>query len=282
MRLRHPDGQTVYLASVLHSLPDSDLRALFKRLDGTAAPGSETTNLSLCLNPAFASALAGSIGMRRRLQYGLASRGFEVVTLSGVFPHRNWRTWWTHLLDLARVLADLLPEDTTHGSISTSVPVLGEDPWDSAARELDDLSSGLTEIAWHTGSFIRVACELGEGTLLTTIDDGVKLLGSVDPTRIGVCLNPSHLADTSETPAQALLKLRRARLSVIKVRLSDGDVAAPMTQATLGALLGGSHPLCDHFEASTGPALKATQEEFSALGIDGAGERPMPGIGRSL
>src|SRR5688500_114506 len=93
MRLRHPDGQTVYLASVLHSLPDTDLRALFKRVDAAAADtGAEANSLSLSLNPALASALAGSIGMRRRLQYGLASRGFEVVTLSGVFPHRHWRT----------------------------------------------------------------------------------------------------------------------------------------------------------------------------------------------
>lgn len=286
MRLRHPDGQTVYLASVLHSQPDNDLHGLFRRLDRNRPDfGVEIACLSLCLNPAFASALAGSIGMRRRLQYGLASRGFEVVTLSGAFGHRNWRTWWTHVLDLARVLADLLPEDTTHGSISTTVPVLGDDPWDSATRELDDLSSGLTEIAWHTGSFIRVACEMGEGTLLTTIDDAVRLLSSVDQTRIGVCLSPSHLAATSETPAQALVKLRRTHLAVVKAKLieSDGDDdVAPATRASLTALLGGNHPICDHFEASTAKALDATRDEFVALGLDGAGDRPMPGLGRSL
>lgn len=291
MRLRHPDGETVYLASLLHCAPDNDLRGLFQRLDSWSEAGradagaGDAVSLSLTLNPSLASALAGSTGMRRRLQYGLASRGYEVVTLSGTFPHRHWRTWWTHVLDLARVLADLLPEDTTHGSISTRVPSLGEDPWDSAARELDDLSSGLTEIAWHTGSFVRVGCELGDGTLLATVDDAVRLLGSVDPTRIGVCLSPCHLAATAEPPAQALVKLRRARLPVVKAGLADASFAEPViavTQAALAALLGGSHAVCDHFETTTPTAAEATREEFSALGLDGAGERPMRGIGRPL
>lgn len=284
MRLRHPDGQTVYLASVLPSQLDTDLRGLFRRIDGNRPDsGVEVACLSLCLNAALASDLAGSIGMRRRLQIGLASRGYEVVTLGGAFGHRHWRTWWTHVLDLARVLADLLPEDTTHGSISTTVPALGEDAWDNATRELDDLSSGLTEIAWHTGSFIRVACELGEGTLLETVDDAVRLLSSVDQTRIGVCLSPSHLAATSEPPAQALVKLRRTHLAVVKVKLVESDCddeVAPTTRASLAALLGGNHPICDHFEASTTKALDATRDEFVALGLDGAGDRPMPGLGR--
>lgn len=286
MRLRHPDGQTVHLASLLHSQPDNDVRGLLRRLDNDSPDfGVEIGCLSLSLNPSFASDLAGSVGMRRRLQYGLASRGFEVVTLGGSFSHRGWRTWWTHVLDLARVLADLLPEDTTHGSISTTVPALGDDPWESATRELEDLGAGLTEIAWHTGSFIRVACEMGAGTLLATVDDAVKLLGSVDRTRIGVCLNATHLAATGEPPAQALVKLRRINLPVVKVRLVSSDCddkVIATTRATLAAMLGGPHPICDHYEASTAQALEATGDEFAALGLDGTGERPMRGMGRSL
>jgi hypothetical protein len=282
MRLRHPDGQTVYLASMLPSQAELEVRGVFNRLaSANLGAGSETeaTCVSLAINPSFASALAGSIGMRRRLQYGLASRGYEVVTLDGAFPHRSWRTWWTHIVDLARVLADLLPEDTTHGSVSTTVPIIGDEPWESAARELDDLSSGLTEIAWHTGSFIRLACEMAEGTLLTNVDEAVRLLSSVDPTRIGVCLAPERLEAFAESPAQALVKLRRAHLAVVKVTLGDGSEA--VTRATLGALLGGLHPMCDHFAAANARAVKAARAEFSALGLDGAGERPMPGYGRA-
>lgn len=267
MRLRHPDGQTVYLASTLPSQSEHEVRGIFARLSEIRRE-TEVACISLIINPSFASALAGSIGMRRRLQYGLASRGFEVVTLGCAFPHRSWRSWWTHLLDLARVLADLLPEDTTHGSISATVPMFGDEPWESAVRELDDLSYGLTEIAWHTGSFVRVACEMAEGTLLETIDDAVRLLSSVDPTRVGVCLSPDRLATTSETPAQALVKLRRAHLAVVKVMLTDKAEAA--TRATLSTLLGGPHPICDHYEAINAGAQESARDEFDILGLDGA------------
>src|SRR5436190_1230328 len=86
MRLRHPDGQTVYLASTLPSQSEHEVRGVFALLAdavaGTDAQrDAEPASLSLVINPSFASALAGSIGMRRRLQYGLASRGYEVVTL---------------------------------------------------------------------------------------------------------------------------------------------------------------------------------------------------------
>ncbi|GIH03245.1 hypothetical protein Rhe02_13120 [Rhizocola hellebori] len=274
MRLRHPDGQTVHLAGTLASEPATDLRQL---LDLISSHPAGVACLSLTLSPAFASTLAGSIGMRRRVQVGLASRGLEVVTLSAGFVHNSWRAWWTYLLDLAYILADLLPEDTTHGSVCTTVPKLGEEPWESAARELEDLSSGLTEIAWHTGSFIRVGCAQQDGTLLVTMDDTVRLLSTVDRTRVGACLDPARLTAHSETPAQALLKLRRANMNVVKVRLPG-----PGGQALLSAVLGGPHPLCDHIEAETSAALEEAYEELAILGLSDTDDRPMPGLGRSV
>jgi sugar phosphate isomerase/epimerase len=274
MRLRHIDGQTVHLAGSIASAPDDDLRDLLSRLQSYSG---ELTCCSLSLTPSLASALAGSIGMRRRLQLALTASGLEVVTLQAAVLPRSWRDWWTYLLDLAYILADLLPEDTTHGSICTSVPRLGEDPWETAARELEDLGSGLTEIAWHTGSFIRVACAQTEGTLLTDIDDACRLLSSIDPARIGVCLDPSRLVQLSETPAQALVKLRRARLSVVKVLLTE-----PGFGGLLNAVLGGPHALCDHIEATTPRSMEEAREEMSILGLDGADDRPIPGLGRSV
>jgi sugar phosphate isomerase/epimerase len=274
MRLRHIDGQTVHLVGSLAAEPDDDLRELLTRL---SSYNGDLTCCSLSLTPALASALAGSIGMRRRLQLALNARGLEVVTLQASVLPRSWRDWWTYLLDLAYILADLLPEDTTHGSICTSVPLLGADPWETAARELEDLGSGLTEIAWHTGSFIRVACAQQDGTLLTSIDDACRLLASVDPARIGVCLDPGRLVRLSETPAQALVKLRRARLNVVKVKLAE-----PGFQSLLNAVLGGPHALCDHIEATTPQTMTEARLEMSILGLDGADDRPIPGLGRSV
>src|SRR5262245_34983 len=110
MRLRHPDGQTVYLAGTLPTHSEHEVRGVFTRLPPVRPSGAAASDrpsepsdapsepsdapsepsdppslpsasyadvscLSLVINPSFASALAGSIGMRRRLQYGLASRG---------------------------------------------------------------------------------------------------------------------------------------------------------------------------------------------------------------
>jgi hypothetical protein len=275
MRLRHPDGQTVHLAGTLASEPATELRQLLHLIQIHPAPAGAAC-LSLTLTPPFASTLAGSIGMRRRVQTGLAERGLEVVTFSAAFVHNSWRAWWTYLLDLAYILADLLPEDTTHGSVCTTVPKLGDEPWESAARELEDLSSGLTEIAWHTGSFIRVGCAQQDGTLLVTMDDTVRLLSTVDRTRVGACLDPARLTAHSETPAQALLKLRRANMNVVKVRLPGTG-----GQALLGAVLGGPHPLCDHIEAETPAALEEAYEELSILGLSDTDDRPSPGLGQA-
>ena len=274
MRLRHIDGQTVHLAGSLASEPDDDFRDLLTRVQSYAG---ELTCCSLSLTPALASILAGSTGMRRGLQLALTAQGLEVVTLQAAVLPRSWRDWWTYLLDLAYILADLLPEDTTHGSICTGVPLLGDDPWEAAARELEDLSSGLTEIAWHTGSFIRVACAQADGTLLSTIDDACRLLGPIDPSRIGVCLDPARLIKLSETPAQALVKLRRARLNVVKVKLAE-----PGFQGLLNAILGGPHALCDHIEATTPQTMDEARLEMVILGLDGADDRPIPGLGRSV
>src|SRR5690349_13026055 len=143
MRLRHIDGQTVHLVGSLTSEPDNDLRELLARVQSYAG---NLTCCSFAVTPALASTLASSIGMRKRLQLALGSRGLEVVTLEAAVLPRSWRDWWTYLLDLAYILADLLPDDTTRGSVSTAVPYLGDDPWETATRELEDLSSGLTEI----------------------------------------------------------------------------------------------------------------------------------------
>jgi hypothetical protein len=259
MRLLHPDGQNIYVAQVFPAQPENDFRALTAQINSYSG---DVTCLSLALGSQLASTLAGSVGMRRRLQAALTARGLEVVTLHCAVQHDTWRTWWTYLLDLARILADLLHEDTTHGSISTTVPVIGEDAWDAAMRELDDLSTGLTEIAWHTGAFIRVGCEIGEGTLFTSVDEAVNLLGDVDPSRIGLTLDPARLAGAAPL---ALAKLRRANLSVIKVQLTTD--ASPA--ALLAAMLGGPHPLCDHYEVNSARTLKSAQEEFSILCLGG-------------
>ncbi|GAA1409062.1 hypothetical protein GCM10009662_45430 [Catellatospora coxensis] len=316
MRLRHPDGQTVHVATVVSVENVKDVRALLKMLDARVVPQrqrlfADVLSVSLRLGPILAATLASSLGLRQRLRHELAVRRLEVVTLDTgpdvTPPDGSWRTWWMHTLDLARVLVDLLPEDSAHGSISTTLPrsavaaLTGaevdaetdtdearreqrEREWQVATRLMADLSGGLTEIAWHTGRLVRVAVEAAPHTLVTGSQDVVRLLERADPARIGACLSAEQLAQAAESPAQALTRLRRARLSVVKLRLGhhadDTDLAA-VARSMLAAVLGGVHAGCDHLEVDGTDELDAARDELSAVGLDGAADRPMPGVGRA-
>jgi sugar phosphate isomerase/epimerase len=295
-----------------------DVRALLKTLDARVVPQrqrlfADVLSVSLRLGPILAATLASSLGLRQRLRHELAVRRLEVVTLDTgpdvTPPDGSWRTWWMHTLDLARVLVDLLPEDSAHGSISTTLPrsavaaLTGDEAdgetdaaadevrreqrereWQVATRLMADLSGGLTEIAWHTGRLVRVAVEAAPNTLVTGSQDVVRLLERADPARIGACLSAEQLAHAAESPAQALTRLRRARLSVVKLRLghhADGTDLAAVARSMLAAVLGGVHAGCDHLEVDGTEELDAARDELSAVGLDGAADRPMPGVGRA-
>ncbi|WP_144119524.1 hypothetical protein [Catellatospora sichuanensis] len=306
------------MATVVSVENVKDVRALLKTLDNRVVPQrqrlfADVLSVSLRLGPILAATLASSLGLRRRLRHELATRRLEVVTLDTgpdlAAPDGSWRTWWMHTLDLARVLVDLLPEDSAHGSISTTLPrsavpaLTGDEAdaetdtaadearreqrereWQVATRLMADLSGGLTEIAWHTGRLVRVAVEAAPKTLITGSQDVVRLLERADPARIGACLSAAQLADAKESPAQALTRLRRARLSVVKLRLGhhadDSDLGA-VARSMLAAVLGGVHAGCDHLEVDGTEELDAARDELSAVGLDGAADRPMPGVGRA-
>lgn len=139
MRFRHADRQTVHLGYCTNVHPAEDLAGIVAQLDTYAAAvrrqlDATVLGLGLWLAAPAATALAADPGQRRRLRRELATRGLEVVTLNG-FPYRSfhapvvkhavYRPDWTtaprlhYTLDLARILADLLPDDAARGSIST-------------------------------------------------------------------------------------------------------------------------------------------------------------------
>ncbi|GHJ45283.1 hypothetical protein Cs7R123_26250 [Catellatospora sp. TT07R-123] len=296
MRLRHPDGQTVHVATVVSVENVKDVRGLLRRLDTAVVPQrqrllADVLSISLRLGPILATTLASSIGLRRRLRTELASRSLEVVTLDAgaeaTPADGTWRSWWLYTLDLARVLVDLMPEDSNHGSVSTTLPRFGTDQAEThreiAARLLSDLSAGLTEVAWHTGRLVRVAVEAAPQTLVSGSQDIVALLDRADPSRIGACLSPAHLMLSAESATQAVTRLRRARLSVVKVRLGrhDDPEQAELARTMLAAVLGGPHADCDHLEVDDVAELDAARDELGVVGLDGAADPPLPGIGRA-
>jgi sugar phosphate isomerase/epimerase len=235
--------------------PAEDVAGIIDQLDTYAVPirqrlGSATLGLGLWLAAPAAAELAGSGQTRRRLRRELDARGLEVVTLNGfpyesfqapVVKHAVYRPDWTsaerldYTLDCARVLADLLPDSATYGSVS-SLPLAWRSPWDparaaAAAKHLDALAAGLEHLATSTGRIVRVGFEPEPGCLIEDTAQAADLLAGTDSRWLGVCLDLAHLACAWEEPSSALERLRSAGIPVVKVQMSaalqaDDPVAA--------------------------------------------------------
>jgi sugar phosphate isomerase/epimerase len=244
MRFRHPDGQTVHLGYCTNVHPAEDLAGILDQLEAYAGAvrrrlGTAWLGLGLWLAAPVAAALAADPGQRRRLRKELASRGLEVFTLNG-FPYRGFHApvvkhqvyqpdWTTrrrlrYTLDLARVLADLLPDGAARGSVST-LPLAWRHPWDTAAAaaataRLAELADGLAVLAGQTGRVVRVGFEPEPGCVVETTGQAVAHLSGGDPAYLGVCLDLAHLACAWEEPAAALDRLAAAGLPVVKVQVS--------------------------------------------------------------
>jgi sugar phosphate isomerase/epimerase len=244
MRLLHPAGRLLHLSYCTNVHAAENLEGIVGQLDEYALPirerlGSDVLGLGLWLAAPVAAALAIDAEARKGFRRELDVRGLEVVTLNG-FPYRSFQNpvvkqavyhpdWTTperlrYTLDLARVLADLLPDDAARGSVST-LPLAWRHPWDdaraaTAMQMLDLLAAGLADIEARTGRAIQVAFEPEPGCVIETTAQAVAMLSGVDTDRLGVCLDLAHLACAWEQPADALRALREAGISVMKVQLS--------------------------------------------------------------
>ncbi|MFV2019077.1 metabolite traffic protein EboE [Micromonospora sp. LOL_023] len=244
MRLRDRRHRTVHLSYCTNVHPAEDLGGVLDQLDTYAVPvrqrlDADLLGLGLWLAAPAAAALAVDPAARARLRTALTDRGLEVVTLNGfpyeafqapVVKHAVYHPDWTdprrldYTLALARILADLLPDDAERGSIST-LPLAWREPWDAdraagCARMLDRLAAGLAGIARDTGRTIRVGFEPEPGCVMETTAQAVELLAGADTDRLGVCVDLAHLACAFEEPTAALGRLRAAGIAVVKVQVS--------------------------------------------------------------
>ena len=256
MRIRHPDGAALHVGYCTNVHPAEDFTGVLGQLDRYAVPvrerlGTDVLGLGLWLAAPVAAELAAEPARVRRLAAELRVRGLEVVTLNG-FPYRAFQApvvkhavyhpdWTTpdrlrYTLDLADVLAGLLPPDAARGSIST-LPLAWRDPWDAGRadrcrRSLAELADGLAEVQRRTGRTVRVAFEPEPGCVVETTGDAVTWLSGMDTERLGICLDLAHLACSWEDPAAAIGALGAAGLPIVKVQVSAALVSAdPATEA---------------------------------------------------
>lgn len=255
MRFRHRDGQTVHLGYCTNVHAAESLPGIVAQLDAHAAPvrerlGSDRLGVGLWLPAPTAAGLAADPAAIRRLRAELDARGLETVTLNGfpyqafhapVVKHAVYRPDWStpqrldYTIDLARILAGLLPADAARGSVST-LPLAWRTIWDpargdAARRALDTLAGRLRALHREVGRPVRIAFEPEPGCAIETTAQAVSRLSAVDPDYLGVCVDLAHLACAWEQPSQAFDALAAAGLPVVKVQLSAALVADRPEQA---------------------------------------------------
>ncbi|MFC9793746.1 metabolite traffic protein EboE [Streptomyces sp. NPDC127584] len=327
MRFRHPDGSTVHLAYCTNVHPAETLDGVLAQLRDHCEPvrrrlGRDRLGIGLWLARDAARSLTTDPASLRALRAELDRRGLEVVTLNG-FPYegfgadevkyRVYRPDWTHpdrlahTTDLARLLAALLPEDVTEGSVST-LPLAWRTPFDAEAAAiaraaLTTLAGRLDALEELTGRSIRIGLEPEPGCIVETVADAVAALTpapaanahsspATSPTtgpapspstgpaphptsgpgpRIGVCLDTCHLATSFEDPRTALDSLAAAGIPVPKAQLSAALHAEhPHLPEVRAALAAFAEPRFLHqTRTRTAAGLRGTDDLPEALAASG-------------
>ena len=235
--------------------PARDLPGILAQLDRHAVGVREALNLDtlplgLWLPASVARGLVEDTSSRHRLGKELASRGLSVSTLNAfpygdfhdtVVKHAVYHPDWAdsrrmaYTADCAAVLADLLPDTSRYGSIST-LPLGWRTPWaawcDERAEEaLTELTRILRAESARGGVPILLAVEPEPGCVLDTVADAVGwLAGRVDPDYVGICLDTCHLAVSFADPTGTVRAIRRSGLPVVKIQASAAlEVMEPGT-----------------------------------------------------
>jgi sugar phosphate isomerase/epimerase len=294
MRLWHRDGRPVHLGYCTNVHPGEDLPEIMAQLDTYAVPvrkllGADRLGVGLWLAAPVAAQLAADPAAVARLRRDLAARGLEVVTVNG-FPYQAFHApvvkyavyqpdWLTrerigYTRHLATILAGLLPDDAARGSVST-LPLAWRTAWKPGApslarRSLDELAGALAAVHERTGRLIRVAFEPEPGCVVETTAQAVAELSGVDTEYLGVCLDLAHLACAWEEPAQALGRLARAGLPVVKVQVSAAlGAERPAEARTAAALRGYCEPRFLHQTRSAAGQGTDDLAEALAAGLPG-------------
>ncbi|MET8975370.1 metabolite traffic protein EboE [Streptomyces sp. NPDC004539] len=300
MRFRHPDGSTVHLAYCTNVHPAETLDGVLAQLRDHCEPvrrrlGRDRLGIGLWLARDAAHTLDTDPSALRALRTALDGRGLEVVTLNG-FPYdgfgtgevkyRVYKPDWAdperldHTTALARVLAGLLPDDVTEGSVST-LPLawrtaLDEERADKARAALRTLAERLDALAELTGRSVRVGLEPEPGCVVETTADALAPLAAIAHPRIGICVDTCHLATSFEDPHTALDALAAAGVPVVKSQLSAAlHAERPGLPAVREALAAFDEPRYLHQTRTLTPTGRAGTDDLpealttDALPVDG-------------
>lgn len=224
--------------------------------ENTVAVRSRVGELAagLWLARPVATELLKTTSALRRFSGWLHDAGLTCYTLN-TFPYGNFHDArvkenvylpdWTrddrvdYTLDSARILAKLLPDDGTEGSLST-VP-LGFKPFDypesfadECAGRLIGLAQSLHRIEQETGRKIRLAIEPEPFCVIETTDETIQFFrrlrelaadagaGALDAVNeyLGVCYDVCHQAVEFEDVADSIQQLVAEQIRINKVHIT--------------------------------------------------------------
>lgn len=263
MKLRLSGNRTLHVGYCYNVLPGESVAALCEQARRICGPvrarvGVDRMGVGLWIAQPAAVELRAPAALAA-LRDALAREGLYVFTLNG-FPYggfhaprvkeRVFQPTWAdearvaYTLDLAAILAELLPDDVAAGSIST-VP-LGPANVDRA-RAGDGLrraADGLAAVEAATGRRIALAIEPEPGAGFERADALATFLHDLDAgDRIGICFDCCHAAVVDEDPAGAFAALAAAGVACPKIQVSSALVVPdPHRDDTRAALAAFDEP----------------------------------------
>ncbi len=275
--------------------PAEDVGGIVAQLEKYALPvrerlGADRLGVGLWLSAPVARGLADDASARRAFRAELDARGLSVYTLNAfpyggfhdeVVKHAVYRPQWTetdrvaYTIDCVTVLADLLAEDASYGSIST-LPLAWREPW---TEHDDHRAAGAFEQVVRASRVtgdrpIKIAVEPEPGCVLDTVADALDWLsGRVDPEYVGLCLDTCHLAVSFADPDETLAAIAKSGLDIVKVQASAALHVEKPSEAR-DALAGFAEPRYLHQVrelAADGRVLKADDLPEAMTELPGEG-----------
>jgi len=257
MRVRLGD-RTTHLGYCFNVLPGETVEALLEQTKRYCAPlrerlGWSQMGVGLWIANGAAAELAGDESKRAQLRAALDDESLYVYTLNG-FPYGgfhaprvkekvflpSWETSerLTYTLNLARILADLLPDDMDGGTIST-LPLgpRGVDR-EQVSKRLVSLVGDLKTIHEETGKHIQICFEPEPGAHFERAKDMAEFLYDVDRSGyLSICFDTCHAAVVAEQAKDAWATFADSGIGCGKIQISSALVVHDPNNADDLALL---------------------------------------------
>jgi len=249
-----------------------DVEANIRRFTGPvrACRGQDRLHSGLWLSNAAADELLSSASRLESFSDLLKAEGIMLTSLNGFpyagfhdkvvkekvyLPHWGQRARLDYTLKLARLMAELMPESSVEGTIST-LPLGFAKGWSAvhqkeSEKNLCELLGGLEKLERTSGKRIRICLEMEPGCVLETTPQLIRFITadlpaaldrhgrSVDAAAryLGACFDVCHQAVMFEDAESSLEAIQRAGIVIGKIQISSAlraACAAPVSELLRG------------------------------------------------